>query len=219
MERIGIAASKIAKGSLLLYNFYVITISLLISLLLFLLAGIVVFLGLFIIRSLLGQFLPSMSQHLWDVIFSLSLIALDTPYNVPYLFTQTLYLTSYLASTTTKMIDVYIRGDKIINVLINKENLIATVTLFNPTYLVLTVSLIYALTSSLSKYGIENVKVFVKDKSLALIINVKDNSREIINKLSLYLDEVQKEVNKFLINSTIIGIVLFIGYVYLKKNL
>ena len=150
---------------------------------------------------------------------SLSLIALDTPYNVPYLFTQTLYLTSYLATTTTKMVDVYFSGEKIINVLINKENLIATVTLFNPTYLVLTVSLIYALTSSLSKYGIENVKVFVKDKSLALIINVKDNSREIINKVSKYLDEVQKEVNKFLINTTIIGFVLFIGYIYLKKNL
>ena len=78
------------------------------------------------------------------------MIALDKPYNVPYLYTQTLYLTSYLATTTTKMIDVYLRGDKIINVLINKENLIATVTLFNPTVLVLTVSLIYALTNSLS---------------------------------------------------------------------
>ena len=76
MERIGIAASKIAKGNLFLYNFYVITISLLVSLLLFLLAGIVVFLGLFIIRLALGPFLPSMGQHLWDVIFSLSLIAL-----------------------------------------------------------------------------------------------------------------------------------------------
>jgi hypothetical protein len=150
---------------------------------------------------------------------SLSLIAIDTPYNVPFLFTQTLYLTTYLTNTATKVIDVYLKGDKIINVLINRENLYATVTLFNPTYLVLTVSLIYALISSLSKYGIENVKVFVKDKSLALIINVKENSKEIIKKVSLYLDEVQKEVNKFLINSAIISIVLLIGYMYIKKNL
>ena len=39
MERIGIAASKIAKGNLLLYNFFVILLIFLISLLIFLVAG------------------------------------------------------------------------------------------------------------------------------------------------------------------------------------
>ncbi len=76
MERIGIAASKIAKGNLFLYNFYVIAISLLVSILLFLLAGVAVFSGLFIIHFILSPFLPSMGQHVWDMIFSLSLIAL-----------------------------------------------------------------------------------------------------------------------------------------------
>jgi len=76
MERIGIAASKIAKGNLFLYNFYVIIISVLVALLLFLLAGITVFLGLLVIRLALGPFLVSMGRHLWDVIFSLSLIFL-----------------------------------------------------------------------------------------------------------------------------------------------
>ena len=39
MERIGIAASKIAKGNLLLYNFFVVLLSLLFSLLVFFIAG------------------------------------------------------------------------------------------------------------------------------------------------------------------------------------
>lgn len=49
MERIGIAASKIAKGSLFLYNFFVIFITLLFSLLVFLISGsavVVVLIGI-----------------------------------------------------------------------------------------------------------------------------------------------------------------------------
>lgn len=38
MERIGIAASKIAKGNLLLYNSYVVLIAFLLSVLLFLIS-------------------------------------------------------------------------------------------------------------------------------------------------------------------------------------
>lgn len=76
MERIGIAASKIAKGNLFLYNVYVIVLSFLLSLLLFLLAGSAIFLGLWVIRLVIGPFIPSMSQKLWNVIFSFSLISL-----------------------------------------------------------------------------------------------------------------------------------------------
>ena len=86
MERIGIAASKIAKGNLLLYNFYVILISLLVSLLLFLLAGTVIFVGLWAIRLAIGPFLPSMSQHLWNLIFSFSLILLTFLVTIVSLF-------------------------------------------------------------------------------------------------------------------------------------
>lgn len=49
MERIGIAASKIAKGNILLYNFYVVLISFLFSLFIFTLAGMTVFFALIVI--------------------------------------------------------------------------------------------------------------------------------------------------------------------------
>src|SRR5882672_204463 len=49
MERIGITASKIAKGNLFLYNLFVILISFLFSLLIFLLAGISIFIALWAI--------------------------------------------------------------------------------------------------------------------------------------------------------------------------
>lgn len=39
MERIGIAASKIAKGNLLLYNFFVVVITILFSFLIFIISG------------------------------------------------------------------------------------------------------------------------------------------------------------------------------------
>ena len=76
MERIGIAASKIAKEGLLLYNFYVLLISMAVSLLLFLLSGTVIFAGLWMIRLFLGPLLPTMSQHYWNLIFCWALIAL-----------------------------------------------------------------------------------------------------------------------------------------------
>ena len=76
MERIGIAASKIAQGNLLLYNLYVLLITFLISILLFFLAGSVTFLGLWIIRLVLRPFVPWISPGLWNLIFCYSLVAL-----------------------------------------------------------------------------------------------------------------------------------------------
>lgn len=76
MERIGIAASKIAQGNLLLYNLYVLLITFLVAVLLFFLAGSAIFSGLWIIRLVIGPFIPSMSQGLWNLIFCYSLIAL-----------------------------------------------------------------------------------------------------------------------------------------------
>ena len=52
MKRIGIAASKIAKGNLLLYNFFVILITLLFSLLLFLISGSSIVIALVILAYL-----------------------------------------------------------------------------------------------------------------------------------------------------------------------
>lgn len=76
MERIGIAASKIAKDNLALYNYYVIVITLLVTLILFICAGAVVLVGLFLLRLLLGSFLPMITDQSWNFIFSVSLIAL-----------------------------------------------------------------------------------------------------------------------------------------------
>jgi uncharacterized BrkB/YihY/UPF0761 family membrane protein len=46
MQRIGIASSHIAKGNLFLYNFFVVLISFLFSLLVLVVAGLVIVLGL-----------------------------------------------------------------------------------------------------------------------------------------------------------------------------
>ncbi|MCB9756821.1 MAG: hypothetical protein H6753_00175 [Candidatus Omnitrophica bacterium] len=76
MERIGIAASKIAKGNLLLYNSYVVLIAFLLSVLLFLLAGSSVFLGLWALRLLVGPFMPAMSPGVWNLVFCYALLVL-----------------------------------------------------------------------------------------------------------------------------------------------
>jgi hypothetical protein len=150
---------------------------------------------------------------------SFNYLALNAPYNVPYVYYQTLSVTNYLTSLTTKVIDVYYKNEKIMNVLISKDNFISTVTIFNPTFLILITSLTYALIKSVSKYGIENVKLFVKNKSLALVINIQDNSKIVVNKVTEYLEQVKKEIDNFFINTAIIGFIFFIGYTYIKKNL
>ena len=52
MQRIGIAASHIAKGNLFLYNFFVVLISFLFSLLVFVVCGLAIVLGLVAIAYL-----------------------------------------------------------------------------------------------------------------------------------------------------------------------
>lgn len=86
MERIGIAASKIAKGDLVVYNVYVVAITFLVSLLLFLLSGGAIFVGLLIIRLAFGPFLPTMDQRAWDMIFGVSLVSLTVLVLVVSLF-------------------------------------------------------------------------------------------------------------------------------------
>ena len=52
MRRIGTAASQVAKGNLFLYNLFVILISFLFSLLIFVISGVVIVLGLVLIAYL-----------------------------------------------------------------------------------------------------------------------------------------------------------------------
>ncbi|NTV29874.1 MAG: hypothetical protein HGA80_07325 [Candidatus Omnitrophica bacterium] len=57
MKRIGIAASRIAKDSLWLYNFYVILISFLFSLLVFFISGFTLIIGLALISYITKGFM------------------------------------------------------------------------------------------------------------------------------------------------------------------
>src|SRR5437867_11080993 len=80
MERIGIAASKIAKGNLLLYNFLVIAISFSFSILIFLLAGTSVFVALWAIdainTSVGGEHLYYNFQKEWTSVMLVCMISL-----------------------------------------------------------------------------------------------------------------------------------------------
>ena len=57
MKRIGIVASKVAKDNLLLYNFYVVLLSSLLSLLIFLLSAFAVLVGLALIAFITRGFM------------------------------------------------------------------------------------------------------------------------------------------------------------------
>jgi hypothetical protein len=63
MERIGIAASKMAQGNLWLYNLFVVLISFLFSFFIFFIAGSSIVLALIIIGYVVNGILP---RDLWD---------------------------------------------------------------------------------------------------------------------------------------------------------
>lgn len=63
MQRIGIAASKIAKGNLTLYNIYVVLIALLFSIFLFVLTGTTVLFALVIISYISNEIMPIDFMH------------------------------------------------------------------------------------------------------------------------------------------------------------
>jgi hypothetical protein len=76
MERIGLAASKIAKGNLLLYNLCVVLLSLLVALLLFFIAGTAIFLGLLLLRAIFGGMFPSSGEGTWAAIAGVCMVSL-----------------------------------------------------------------------------------------------------------------------------------------------
>ena len=65
MLRIGVAASKMSKGSLFSYNFFVILISCLLSFLIFLICGITILLVVFIISLILHSLKPGEFHSGW----------------------------------------------------------------------------------------------------------------------------------------------------------
>jgi len=76
MKRIGIAASRIAKGDLLFYNVMVMMITFACALLLFLLVGIPTILALLVIGYIANGASPHGLEQGWWGVISLCMIAL-----------------------------------------------------------------------------------------------------------------------------------------------
>ncbi len=76
MERIGIAASKMAQGRLLLYNVYVVFISFLFSLLIFFIAGSSIVLALIVIGYVVQGILPGDFREDWLKVIRVCMISL-----------------------------------------------------------------------------------------------------------------------------------------------
>jgi len=86
MERIGIAASKIAKGNLVIYNLYVILLSFLFSLLIFFIAGSSIALALIIIGYVVNGVLPTGLEKGWGELVSVCMISLTVVISLFTLF-------------------------------------------------------------------------------------------------------------------------------------
>ena len=76
MERVGIAASKIARGDLLKYNIFVVLIAFLCSFLLFLVCGLAILVALFLLALICRPFLPPEFHTAWLAIVRVCLTAL-----------------------------------------------------------------------------------------------------------------------------------------------
>ena len=77
MERIGIAASKMSPDSLFLYNFYVILLSFLFSLLILLVAGATVVFSLIIIRYVTSEIMGLQVFEDWTKILTVCMTGLS----------------------------------------------------------------------------------------------------------------------------------------------
>jgi len=76
MERIGIAASKIAQGNVFLYNIFVIIISSLFSLFIFFISGCSILFALLIIGYILNGMMPIELKGQWGGIVRLCMVTL-----------------------------------------------------------------------------------------------------------------------------------------------
>jgi len=78
MKRIGIAASKIAKDNVWLYNAYVILISCLFSLFIFIIAGATVIFSLVVISYIGNEVIPVDLKKDWNTILKVCMGVLTT---------------------------------------------------------------------------------------------------------------------------------------------
>lgn len=66
MKRIGLTASKIAKGNIWLYHLAVVVISFLFAMFVFLVCGFCIAVALVIVSLVLQRMLPNMDQNAWS---------------------------------------------------------------------------------------------------------------------------------------------------------
>ncbi len=78
MKRIGIAASKISKGNVVLYNLYVVLISCLFSLFIFIAAGATIALALMLIGYIGTEIMGVEFKKSWSAIMMVCMTALTT---------------------------------------------------------------------------------------------------------------------------------------------
>ena len=76
MKRLGIAASKMSKGNLVLYNVYVVLISILFSLFIFLVAGSTVVFALMIIKYVGNEIMGVEFERSWRSILTVCMVSL-----------------------------------------------------------------------------------------------------------------------------------------------
>ena len=76
MKRIGLAASKMAKGNLILYNSYVILISFLFSLFIFVIVGAAVIFALVIISYVGEEVMAYNFKKDWTSVLSVCMVSL-----------------------------------------------------------------------------------------------------------------------------------------------
>lgn len=76
MKRIGVAASKMAKGNLALYNFYVVLIAFLFSLFILIVAGSSVVLAIVILAYVANEVMGIELERSWASILSVCMVSL-----------------------------------------------------------------------------------------------------------------------------------------------
>jgi len=76
MKRIGIVSSRISKGNRALYNLYVVLISILFSIFIFVIAGSSVIFALAIIKYVGVEIMGMDLEKSWKVVFSVCMVSL-----------------------------------------------------------------------------------------------------------------------------------------------
>ena len=76
MERIGLAASKVAKGNLLVYNLTVILLSFMCCFLMFLISGTTILFSLIVLGYIMNGLLPQDYSQDWGVVIRLCMLSL-----------------------------------------------------------------------------------------------------------------------------------------------